>query len=356
MMNQQILRVPLQLILKDDQLSTLFKSKGDKILYGKIIAKGSVDNSPGIKFIKTIVNCVNARWRCPSDLLRKQTAAAICSAIMSLDPHHLLDELRSAPAVPAVQFSDLVPALAAAVGEQNVLSSNVSSPTDLFASHTRIFPTAFDAAVTASNTAVLQWQLDYVIGEIKKLHRSSRGDLLTLAGKNVTIAIKIAFRQRKHAAGEMLFAALYTLRGLATEAQMRLGWQTFGRFGDGSSLDHLWDGFYMDAIRHDSVGLIYKALDEARAIRPQKPAIGPSNRYILRAKDFNFLLRLGSSRMLSELLTSGHIDPNQFYDERTLIAHALRYRRRSLARVLLRHGADVNGTAGDQGKTALWYA
>jgi hypothetical protein len=351
-----ILNTPLDSMLRHKKLSRLLESKGNIILYYKVTNNDTIDDSSGVRCVKAIINNTIAAREIKSGCERRKVAKDVCCAIMSLNPRHLLDELRKAPATPIGPLSDLLPALAAAVGAQELLSSNVSSPTDLFANPIRIFPTAFDAAVTASNTAVLQWQLDYIIGKIKKLARSKRDDLLELAGKNVTIAIKIALRQRKHAAGEMLFAALYTLRGLATEANMRLESRTFGRFGDGAALGNLWDGFYMDAIRHDGVGLIYEALDEARDIRPQKPAIGPSNRYILRTKDLNFLLRLGSPRMLAKLLTDGHIDPNQFYDERTLIAHALRYRRRSLAQVLLRHGANVNGTAGKQGKTALWYA
>lgn len=60
--------------------------------------------------------------------------------------------------------------------------------------------------------------------------------------------------------------------------------------------------------------------------------------------------------MFAKLLTDGHLDPNQDHLGRTLLAHALRCRRRDIALLLLKHGAEINGTSAYDGVTALWHA
>jgi hypothetical protein len=171
---------------------------------------------------------------------------------------------------------------------------------------------------------------------------------LTKALEEVTAALKIAIRRGQTVTGDVLFAGLDKLRSMMHKTNITNG-NCYSR------LCRDWAGMYRDAIRHDNIELIYRALGEVNSVWTGSEE-GTPHRYVLNVKDMKFLLKLGTMRMFSKLLTAGYLDPNQVHNGHTLIANALQCRRPGLAQVFLDHGADVNSLSNDKGVTALWYA
>jgi hypothetical protein len=173
--------------------------------------------------------------------------------MMAIEPYKLRSELSWTPKT--TTGSTNTPAIAAAIVDFRMLRRSATSSADLFAKQDRIFPDAMHAAVTSNDTIGLKWQIVYIIRELKYKRKAEYSSFLMDAIRNVTSALKTAFRRHQPIAGDILFAALNKLRSLGRNTNIT--WK--------NSYNHLslvWKGMYMDAIRYDSVELISRTLDE----------------------------------------------------------------------------------------------
>jgi hypothetical protein len=340
--DEEVFRMPLGSMLRHTKYRRLFEQQGEEILYRKAIDRSLTDDD-AVQFIKTSVDHVMTAKGLQDETHRRKFPTGICRTIMAIETDMLCTQK-----LPNPDFLEDTPTVAAAIGDLPMIQRTVSEIEDLFKRPARMLPSALCTAASCNDVLGLKWQLTYLVRELKYKKRSEYWQSLTEALKEVTAALKVAIRMSQAVAGDILFAGLDKLRLMMFKTNISNSY-CYGR------LCREWAGLYKDAIRHDNIELISRTLDEVNYVWSRSGKGSPCQ-HVFNVKDVNFLLKFGTIRMFSKLLSTGYLDPNQVHNGRTLIANALRCRRPGVAQVLLAHGADINSLSNDKGVTALWYA
>jgi hypothetical protein len=341
--DKKVFRMPLESMLRDKKYLRLYEIQGEELLYRKAIDRNSTDDDDVVQLIKRSVDHIMTTKHLQDETSQKKFTAGICGAMMAIDR----DTLRT-QRLPISAFLEDTPTVATATGDLAMLQRTVTKIEDLFDRPDGLLPSAICTAASCNDVLGLKWQLTYLIRELKYKKRPKYSQLLTEALKEVTAALRIAIRRNQAVTGDVLFAGLEKLRSMMHKTNIH-------NSSCYSRLCRDWAGIYKDAIRYDNVELVCRALSEANSVWSGSGQ-DTSQQYVFNVKDVNFLLRFGTMRMFTKLLTTGYLDPNRVHNGRNLVANALRCRRRGLAQVLLDYSADINSVGNDEGVTALWYA
>jgi hypothetical protein len=294
-----------------------------------------------IAFIKQAVDFFMTIRAPESKVSRRRYTAEFCAAMMAVDLGVLCASLKKQYTEYFSNMTVLQPAICAAFGDVEWLRRNVHSWKLLFNSPCPLLPSPLHAAVATNQLKTLEYQLGYI--EKEWLQARYKNDLSRVKlefTKHIRKALESAIRMHKDDAGHMLFDAVEGAMELRSSLPSGLG-----------------EWLYKDAIRYDSVSLIYRTLDLLRRpLQGTKRPFGPVDRYKLDNKKTGFLFRFGTTAMFTRLLSDGHLDPNGDRLGHTLLSEALRFRRRDIALLLLKHGADVNRVSASSGVTALYHA
>jgi hypothetical protein len=322
--------------------------QADKVLYHNALNKDKdvMNESYVVDFIVAAVDNLVATKGSEYDTHRNQYTADLCRAAMGVGLDNM--NLYWAQGEWDPNVLECAAAIATSIGDWEMLRSSISSSTDLFEEPERnIFPSALAAAACSHDTAILKWQLEYIIQDMS----GPKGKDVDWVGWpwvrvaiiDVVNAFKVAIDRHQADEGDVLFNALVKLTSLELDIS-DIREQSYNR------LCQVWTEVYFCAAKDDSIELML------RVLREFETATGTTGRYKLRKRLVDHLFSFGSLDVFCKHLDDGYIDPNQTHSGRTLVGQALKCQREDIAELLLVRGADINTLGPDRGVTALWHA
>ncbi|KAJ4365550.1 hypothetical protein N0V83_008169 [Neocucurbitaria cava] len=298
--------------------------------------------------------------------LRDGYTLAICNVVMTLDTEafqECLIGIYQPEAGELWSLKKMEPALAAAVGDMDTLRRTLTLP-GLLTPHYNLFPGILHAAIASNQTGVLNFVLDFVLTNVRGKRESGSWDEMRDHARAISDALKMAIQHHKNHAATMILEFISNFDVL-----------------EGSLTLHFEDNLIKHSMQFGNIEFLDKALAYCSIFRSmEKEFVYKNPNILVSASQIGNAFRTGHSQVLRQLLDYGKLDPNHFdyyWDERQRKVHrllanetpleaAMNGHRYDLARVLLTHGADVNGTAqlkkidkcktGGPGKTALYYA
>jgi hypothetical protein len=153
--------MPLLSMLRDNKYHRLLELRGDELLYRKV-TEGSSTEDDAVQFIKTSVDYIMTSKRVREETLRRKFMIDICRIIMVIETKMLrLQRL------PYSSFLENTPTIATAIGDLAMLQRTVTKIEDLFDMPATPFPSALCTAAFCSDVICLEWQLTYLIRELK---------------------------------------------------------------------------------------------------------------------------------------------------------------------------------------------
>ena len=280
-----------------------------------------------------MVHLLNQKWlqEIEHRKLRFRYTHQVCEVLMALDSdvlrEHLIGQGKVDTAMQSGSLHALMPAVAAALGDGNLLLSHTASHTDLSIASCKHFPNALDAAVASGSTEILSVILAYLKANVKGKPQADSWDEMRGAARSVGQALRVAIRLHKTDAANMIFNWLFKNR-------------VFG----GSMSKFFGEKLIKDCMRHGNTELIYGACAYNSRGAYGTHQYGRLGKLPLPASQEFFLFKYGHPSVLRILIESGSFDPNNSRSIYPPLQQALDMRRLKLMRVLLTNGADLNVT------------
>lgn len=360
-------RLPFTTLLNHPEYTHLFDHHGGAILSRKVLRShtGRKAVISVTSFVARLVRHILNWKRGPlKDIksLRSIYTANICGAMMALDMkvfQEYLTGVKGPEALNLWSMRDLRPAVAAAIGDIDTLRDILTLP-DLLPPHCELFPNALHAAVASGQTAVVEFILEFISTNVKEKRDSGSWDEMRSQARVLSSALRVAIRLHNNKAASLMLDFISTFRAL--DRSMPLFFKV---------------NLIKDCMRHGNVAILDEALPYKSTGYPtSKDAVSPKDLQ-LTEEEMESVFKIGHQSSLRHLLKDGRLCANSFEQykrdyrenspqplaERTPLMVALENLRYDLARVLLAHGANVNGTprtnhCGKKGddRTALWHA
>lgn len=326
--------------------SELFEFHGGAVLSKKALRTGN-PTIHILRFTQAVVdNLLKQQWLhdLQSEQHRFQYTRGVCDALMALDKEKLRGHLKAKSiinqAVESENLYDIMPAVAAAIGDTELLLRHIASHEDLYTSACKLFPTALEAAVASGHTDILSCMLSYLKNNVKGKPEVDSWDEMRCAARGISQALRVAIRLHKMDAGNLIFDFLAD-----------------NRVFSGSTSKYLGERLIKDCMTSGNGALIYGAFAYDLGGSYHSSDKGTLGKLPLDEFEESFLFKFGHPNALRHLIRNGQFDPNKWAQYRPPLNYALAKRRYDMARVLLENGADVDArTKKLGGKTALWQA
>ncbi|KAH7085230.1 hypothetical protein BKA63DRAFT_485193 [Paraphoma chrysanthemicola] len=326
----------------------LFELYGSNILGRKALCSAKTE-SPFIKLIQSIVIWL-LKKRCNSRVdiksLRSRYTADICDAVMALDEETLqkvlLNTTSSQPgksSKPVPDFAPaMLPAVAAAIGDTDLLTEHTSKATDLYEAPCEYFPAAIATSVACGQTKMLQFILEYLEKKVKGKPEALSWRPMRSAARAIGQSLRVAIKLHKTEAANIIFGFLANN-------------ETFM----GSSSWWLGEQLCKDCMRYANADLMYEAFAYDRTARYDPCNSDPGEKFSISPYEFEFLLNHGHWTALDIIIKKGLLGSDP-----TLVKYALDKRKGDVARILLENGVDVNAPVDSisedlKGKTVSWH-
>jgi hypothetical protein len=291
-------------------------------------------------------NLLNQQWLhdLQSEQRRFQYTRGVCDALMALDKKklrgHLKDKSIINQAVESQNLYDIMPAVAAAIGDTELLLRHIASHEDLYTSTCKLFPTALEAAVASGHTDILSYMLSYLKTNVKGKPEVDSWIEMRCAARGISQALRVAIRLHKTNAGNLIFDFLAD-----------------NRVFSGSTSIYLGERLIKDCMTYGNGALIYGAFAYDSRGSYHSNDKGTLGELPLNESEEFFLFKFGHPNALRQLIRNGQFDPNKWAQYCPPLNYALDKQRCDMARVLLENGADVDARPKERdGKTALWRA
>lgn len=280
---------------------------------------------------------------------RNQCALRLCDMVLLLEDHslkqYLTDNNDGNEAVMVGTMSDTIPAIAAALGDTDILLKHVTVSSNIFSPSCGLLPNALNAAVVFDSSQTLRVMLNYLQDNPSVTQASGPDHGTSNANYALGNALRLAIRKEKIEARNMILNFI--------DSSEKLLRSTSHYIVDESIKKHLKEG---------TPKSLFDVLCEKSDIYSSSKTLRKSKTFLIHGTDYLALYKFGRGRIFAYLLENNIIHSNAHpaglsLRGSTSLRLALIYRRYDLALILLANGADIDGRSktGDM-NTALTYA
>jgi hypothetical protein len=303
--------------IENARFEKLFERHGGTIIGHEVIRRQK-NPLPIITYLRLLTSAVlNLEEGSITDELRKKYIIAICTALSSIYYKQVRWRLflRDNSEIQEPLIEDDLPAALAAVGKtQLLLNKYANNPKGLLASCSCL-PSPLEAAAACEQATLVR----------KILEMMPERDIAGDRNRATPSAFLAAMRTCAPEAGNLLLQNLF-LHPRHAMGNARL---------------------LKESVKHADIGFVYRVLQE-RARKDPKSG--------LTTQEIRHVLKEATPSVLRTLLSHNYMDANYLGDT-TPLTLAIQNHRYDLARVLLQHGANIDGVPAT-GKlvTALWHA
>jgi hypothetical protein len=299
-----------------------------------------IDKHPLVANVSLLVgNLVEREWPLSneaSEQLRERYARNVCDAIRALGYDRFCSLASRQEVSDATDTADSQAAGSAAVGNVQMLLNNISTIEDILTARANPLPNPLEAAVAANQAEMVEVMLRWVLATVKGPWETGTWDEMRSVGRGLVEALRVAVRISHDAIGKMILQALTKDWSLAGSVHRRLVKQ-----------------LYEDCVRYGNSKIFMTARYWKRHGQLPDSSIDPDLFDKLTKDKFLYVVRRGRPSLLRYIVKTGLVNANLIEDE-TPLWLILKSRRYRMAKALLQAGADIDGLAPGQTRTAYW--
>jgi hypothetical protein len=343
-------------LFEQPALAPLLDKYSGEILSKKILRPRTSPRDGAIYVRRIVGHVLRQLWLSArdADRLRSQYTRLVCKTLMGLEHNDLRDLLTGKRNIhdftPAVSVYAIMPAVAATIGDVDMLLRSLLHPDDVLKPGCDVFPSALTAAVSADSIVALKVILKYVKAKLRRRFDGKNWYEVREAVRAFGHVVQVAIRLHRNDAGRIIFRFLHA----NPDFRGSLGQSTF--FGN---------QFVKDCIRHGNTDLMESALAYSRIGNSKLVRTGQPPKYSLTEWEESFLLKRGHPKAVEACIKLGFCVPKPGNAKTTPLQQALENEFMSMAHCLVEKGADVNAPPGIgddlpatyiPGSSMLWHA
>ena len=271
-----------------------------------------------------------------SEQLRERYARNVCDAIRALGYDCFYSLASKQEFSDAANTADSQAAGSAAVGNVQMLLNNISTIEDILTARASPLPNPLEAAVAANQVEMVEVMLKWILATVRGPLETGTWEEMRSVGRGLVEALRIAVRISRDAIRKMILQVLTKDLSLARSVHRRSVKQLYG-----------------DCVRFENSTIFMTARHWKRYEQLPDSSTDPGLFDKLTKDELRYVIKRGQPSLLRYLVETGLVNANLIEDE-TPLWLTLKSRHYRMAKVLLQEGADIDGLAPGQKRTAYW--